>query len=126
MDQGRAVRAGFACPGHRRQRIVIGVDQRRGVLRGGGRLGDDGNKWHANGVGDVGDENWTWSSAHLADRGERLLADTVEAEGQRVVCWREIELDLGHVGETSSSVAPLVKQLVVAASGLALGSQLGM
>ena len=47
---------------------------------------------------------------------EQLLAETVEAEGQRVVCWRDVPLDLAHVGDTASSVAPIVKQLVVAAS----------
>ncbi len=47
---------------------------------------------------------------------EKLLVDTVEAEGQRVVCWRDIPLDLAHVGDTASSVAPVVKQLVIAAS----------
>src|SRR5207253_1938031 len=47
---------------------------------------------------------------------EQLLTSTVEAEGQRVICWREIELDLAHVGDTASSVAPIVKQLVVGAS----------
>src|SRR5579863_349995 len=47
---------------------------------------------------------------------ERLLEETVAAEGQRVVTWRDIPLDLAHVGETASSVAPVVRQLVVAAS----------
>jgi glutamate synthase domain-containing protein 2/glutamate synthase domain-containing protein 1/glutamate synthase domain-containing protein 3 len=47
---------------------------------------------------------------------EQLLVDTVEAEGQRVVCWRDVPLDLSHVGDTASAVAPLVRQLVVAAS----------
>ena len=54
--------------------------------------------------------------AARAAKLERLLADAVEAEGQRVVAWREIEHDLAHVGETASSAAPLVKQLVVGAS----------
>src|SRR5205823_1973121 len=47
---------------------------------------------------------------------EQLLVDAVEGEGQRVVCWRDVPLDLAHVGDTASSVAPVVKQLVVAAS----------
>jgi len=54
-----------------------------------------------------------------ADRAaelERLLTRTVEREGQRMIAWRELELDLAHVGETASSVAPLVKQLVVGAA----------
>src|ERR1051325_4911975 len=34
----------------------------------------------------------------------------------RVVCWREVGLDLSSVGDTAGSVAPLVKHLVVGAS----------
>ncbi|HWB22716.1 MAG TPA: glutamate synthase large subunit [Gaiellaceae bacterium] len=47
---------------------------------------------------------------------EQLLADTVVAEGQRVVCWRDVPVDLEHVGDTAATVAPVVKQLVVAAA----------
>jgi glutamate synthase domain-containing protein 2/glutamate synthase domain-containing protein 1/glutamate synthase domain-containing protein 3 len=54
---------------------------------------------------------------------EALLESTVVAEGQRVVCWRDVPLDLAHVGETASSVAPVVKQLVVAASPQLAGDE---
>ncbi len=47
---------------------------------------------------------------------EQLLVDTVAAEGQRVVCWRDVPLDLDHVGDSAAAVAPVIKQLVVAAS----------
>ncbi len=47
---------------------------------------------------------------------EQLLVDTVAAEGQRVVCWRDVPLDLDQVGVTAAAVAPTIKQLVVAAS----------
>jgi glutamate synthase domain-containing protein 2/glutamate synthase domain-containing protein 1/glutamate synthase domain-containing protein 3 len=47
---------------------------------------------------------------------ERLLVDAVEAEGQRVVGWREVPMDLDTVGITAREVAPAVRQLVVAAS----------
>jgi glutamate synthase domain-containing protein 2/glutamate synthase domain-containing protein 1/glutamate synthase domain-containing protein 3 len=47
---------------------------------------------------------------------ERLLADTVEAEGQRVVCWRDVPVDDRHVGATANLFAPRIRQLVVAAS----------
>ena len=47
---------------------------------------------------------------------ERLLADTVQAEGQRVVGWRDVPVDKDYVGITANLYAPYVKQLVVAAS----------
>ena len=47
---------------------------------------------------------------------ERLLADTVEAEGQRVVTWRDIPVEKDYVGITANWFAPYIKQLVVAAS----------
>ncbi len=47
---------------------------------------------------------------------ERLLADTVEAEGQRVIGWRDVPVDKDYVGITANLYAPYVKQLVVAAS----------
>jgi glutamate synthase domain-containing protein 2/glutamate synthase domain-containing protein 1/glutamate synthase domain-containing protein 3 len=61
--------------------------------------------------------------AERAEDLERLLASTVEAEGQRVLAWREIELELSSVGETARSVAPLVKQLVVGASPALAGDR---
>src|SRR5215218_1290564 len=57
-----------------------------------------------------------------ARRGEleRLLEDTVRAEGQRVVGWRDVPVDKDYVGITANFFAPYVKQLVIAASdGLA-------
>ena len=47
---------------------------------------------------------------------ERLLEETVEGEGQRVVCWRDVPVDPAHVGSTAGAVAPAIRQLVVAAS----------
>ena len=47
---------------------------------------------------------------------ERLLERAVADEGQRVVCWRDVPVDLAHVGATAREVAPSVRQLVVAAS----------
>ena len=47
---------------------------------------------------------------------ERLLEDTVEAEGQRVVGWRDVPVDKDYVGITANLYAPYIKQLVVAAS----------
>jgi glutamate synthase domain-containing protein 2/glutamate synthase domain-containing protein 1/glutamate synthase domain-containing protein 3 len=47
---------------------------------------------------------------------ERLLTDAVEAEGQRVVSWRDIPVDKDYVGITANWFAPYIKQLVVAAA----------
>jgi glutamate synthase domain-containing protein 1 len=55
---------------------------------------------------------------------ERLLADTVAAEGQRVVAWRDVPVDKDYVGITANYFAPYIKQLVVgAASPDCLGDQ---
>ncbi len=47
---------------------------------------------------------------------EQLLAETVAAEGQRVVTWRDIPVEKDYVGITANWFAPYIKQLVVAAS----------
>ncbi len=47
---------------------------------------------------------------------EGLLERTVEAEGQRVVGWRDVPVDKDYVGITANFFAPYVKQLIVAAS----------
>src|ERR671912_446283 len=47
---------------------------------------------------------------------ERLLTETVEAEGQRVVTWRDIPVEKDYVGITANWFAPYIKHLVVAAS----------
>ncbi len=47
---------------------------------------------------------------------EQLVAATVEAEGQRVVAWRDVPLDLANVGVTASAAAPSVRHCVVAAA----------
>src|SRR6185312_10681806 len=47
---------------------------------------------------------------------EQLLEDTVRAEGQRVVAWRDVPVDKDYVGITANLYAPYIKQLVVAAS----------
>jgi glutamate synthase domain-containing protein 2/glutamate synthase domain-containing protein 1/glutamate synthase domain-containing protein 3 len=46
---------------------------------------------------------------------ERLLERTVVEERQRVVAWRDVPVDAGHVGESARSVAPVIRQLFVAA-----------
>ena len=46
---------------------------------------------------------------------EALLTSTVEAEGQKVVGWRDVPVDKDYVGITANYFAPYIKQLVVAA-----------
>ncbi|HEY6890548.1 MAG TPA: glutamate synthase large subunit, partial [Solirubrobacter sp.] len=47
---------------------------------------------------------------------EQLLEETVRAEGQRVVGWRDVPVDKDYVGITANLYAPYIKHLVVAAS----------
>jgi glutamate synthase domain-containing protein 2/glutamate synthase domain-containing protein 1/glutamate synthase domain-containing protein 3 len=47
---------------------------------------------------------------------ERVLVAAVEGEGQRVICWRDVPMELDTIGVTAREVAPLVRQLLVAAS----------
>ena len=51
---------------------------------------------------------------------ERLLTETVEAEGQTVVAWRDVPVDERHAGASAAATAPHIRQLFVAAApGLA-------
>ena len=54
---------------------------------------------------------------------QQLVTRTVEAEGQRVVCWRDVPMNLNAIGATAAASAPIVKQLVVAASDDLAGDQ---
>ena len=47
---------------------------------------------------------------------EQLLVATVEAEGQRVIAWRDVPVDDRHVGKSADVHAPRMRQLVVGAS----------
>ena len=50
---------------------------------------------------------------------EELLEATVEAEGQRLLGWRDVPVDPSRSGETAQLFAPLIRQLFVgAADGL--------
>ncbi len=48
---------------------------------------------------------------------ERLIEDTVTAEGQHVIFWRDVPVDDRHVGETARASAPVIRQVVVEADG---------
>ena len=47
---------------------------------------------------------------------EQLLNETVEAEGQRVVAWRDVPVEESQAGPAAAATAPLVRQLFVAAA----------
>ena len=47
---------------------------------------------------------------------EQVLVETVIREGQRVVGWRDVPMNLEPIGETARVAAPAVRQLLVAAS----------
>ncbi|MDX6440120.1 MAG: glutamate synthase large chain [Gaiellaceae bacterium] len=47
---------------------------------------------------------------------ERLLAETVEVEGQTVVAWRDVPVDERHAGASAAETAPRIRQLFVAAA----------
>ncbi len=48
-------------------------------------------------------------------RLEELLERVVREEGQRVLGWREVPVDLEHVGRTAGACRPVVRQLFVVA-----------
>ena len=47
---------------------------------------------------------------------EQLIEDTIEAEGQRAIWWRDVPIDERHVGETARLSAPVIRQVLIAAS----------
>ena len=47
---------------------------------------------------------------------ERLIDETIEAEGQRAIWWRDVPVDERHVGETARLSAPVIRQVIVEAS----------
>ncbi|HEY7794299.1 MAG TPA: glutamate synthase large subunit, partial [Gaiellaceae bacterium] len=50
---------------------------------------------------------------------QRLLEETVTAEGQRVLAWRDVPVDDRNIGPTAAAAAPTIRQLFVgAAAGL--------
>jgi glutamate synthase domain-containing protein 2/glutamate synthase domain-containing protein 1/glutamate synthase domain-containing protein 3 len=47
---------------------------------------------------------------------EQLIESTIAAEGQRAIWWRDVPVDERHVGETARLSAPVIRQVIVAAS----------
>jgi glutamate synthase domain-containing protein 2/glutamate synthase domain-containing protein 1/glutamate synthase domain-containing protein 3 len=54
---------------------------------------------------------------------ERLLERTVEAEGQRLLGWRDVPVDAAQAGEVAGACRPVVRQLFVGAGGEQAGDQ---
>jgi glutamate synthase domain-containing protein 2/glutamate synthase domain-containing protein 1/glutamate synthase domain-containing protein 3 len=46
---------------------------------------------------------------------EQLIEQTVEAEGQRAIWWRDVPVDDRYVGETARMSAPVIRQVIVEA-----------
>ncbi len=47
---------------------------------------------------------------------EQLIEETIEAEGQRPIWWRDVPVDELHVGETARLSAPVIRQVLIEAS----------
>jgi glutamate synthase domain-containing protein 2/glutamate synthase domain-containing protein 1/glutamate synthase domain-containing protein 3 len=46
---------------------------------------------------------------------EQLIEETVQAEGQRAIWWRDVPVDDRYVGETARLSAPVIRQLIIEA-----------
>jgi glutamate synthase domain-containing protein 2/glutamate synthase domain-containing protein 1/glutamate synthase domain-containing protein 3 len=47
---------------------------------------------------------------------EQLIEETIEAEGQRAIWWRDVPIDERHVGDTARLSAPVIRQVLVEAA----------
>ncbi len=47
---------------------------------------------------------------------EQLIEETIEAEGQRALFWRDVPVDDRHVGQTARLSAPVIRQVLIEAS----------
>ena len=47
---------------------------------------------------------------------EQLIEDTVTAEGQRVIWWRDVPVDDRYVGEIARMAAPVIRQVIIEAA----------
>src|SRR5947199_1757209 len=47
---------------------------------------------------------------------EQLIEETIEAEGQRAIWWRDVPVDDRHVGETARLSAPTIRQVLIEAA----------
>jgi glutamate synthase domain-containing protein 2/glutamate synthase domain-containing protein 1/glutamate synthase domain-containing protein 3 len=49
-------------------------------------------------------------------RLEQLIEETIVAEGQRPIWWRDVPVDDRHVGDTARLCAPVIRQVLIEAS----------
>jgi glutamate synthase domain-containing protein 2/glutamate synthase domain-containing protein 1/glutamate synthase domain-containing protein 3 len=47
---------------------------------------------------------------------EQLIEETIAAEGQRAIWWRDVPVDERHVGDTARMSAPVIRQVLIEAS----------
>ena len=47
---------------------------------------------------------------------EQLIEDTIAAEGQRAIWWRDVPVDDQHVGATARLSAPVIRHVLIEAS----------
>src|ERR1700749_1698791 len=47
---------------------------------------------------------------------EQLIEDTVAAEGQRVIWWRDVPIDARYAGEPAKASVPFIRQVLIAAA----------
>jgi len=47
---------------------------------------------------------------------EQLIEETIQAEGQRAIWWRDVPVDDRHVGVTARLAAPVIRQVLVEAA----------
>ncbi len=47
---------------------------------------------------------------------EQLIEETIEAEGQRAIWWRDVPVDDRYVGDTARLAAPVIRQVLIEAS----------
>ncbi|HUJ91910.1 MAG TPA: glutamate synthase central domain-containing protein, partial [Gaiellaceae bacterium] len=56
-------------------------------------------------------------------RVEALVEDAVAAEGQELIGWRDVPIDLRFAGTTAAALVPCIRQVVVGASGALAADQ---
>jgi glutamate synthase domain-containing protein 2/glutamate synthase domain-containing protein 1/glutamate synthase domain-containing protein 3 len=47
---------------------------------------------------------------------EQMIEETIEAEGQRAIWWRDVPVDERYVGDTARLSAPFIRQILIEAS----------
>ena len=69
-------------------------------------------------VGDLGMDGHR-DDGNVADARvllEQLIEETIAAEGQRTIWWRDVPVDDSHIGETARLSAPVIRQVLIEAA----------